>query len=77
MQLVSLVFDCCLSMQALRHHVGVYMQVVNFMGKVYDNRLDKKGRMSFSSPVDGEHRVCFRCVCVCATVCVVCVCVLV
>ena len=37
----------------------VYMQVVNHKGKVYDHRLDTKGRLSFASPHNGEHRLCF------------------
>ena len=35
------------------------LQVVNHKGKVYDNRLDTKGRLSFASPHNGEHRLCF------------------
>lgn len=30
-------------------HVGIYFQVVNHKGKVYDHRLDRKGRLSFVS----------------------------
>jgi hypothetical protein len=35
------------------------VKVVNHRGKVYDNRLDQKGRLSFVSPNNGEHRLCF------------------
>jgi hypothetical protein len=30
-------------------HIGIYFQVVNHKGKVYDHRLDRKGRLSFVS----------------------------
>lgn len=33
--------------------------MVNHRGKIYNNRLDQKGRLSFVSPNNGEHRLCF------------------
>ena len=42
-----------------RGHVGVLFQVVNHRGKVYDTRLDTQGKLSFVTPDNGEHRLCF------------------
>ena len=50
----------CGARQALRHHVGVLVNVVNYEGKVYSSRLDQEGRISFAATFDGEHRICLR-----------------
>ena len=44
---------------ALRHHVGVFLQITNYAGQILDHRLDQEGRKSFTTPFDAEHRICF------------------
>mmetsp|Transcript_65893 Transcript_65893/g.157225 ORF Transcript_65893/g.157225 Transcript_65893/m.157225 type:complete len:221 (+) Transcript_65893:158-820(+) len=45
--------------EAQKYHVGLMFQVISNRGKVFEQRLDKEGRVAFTSPNNGEHRLCF------------------
>jgi hypothetical protein len=46
--------------EAQKYHVGLKFEVISNRGKVFEQRLDKEGRVAFTSPNNGEHRLCFN-----------------